>query len=205
MNVSKTVIVTFVVPLLISCSGSSTGSTQNDEVGSATITISGAFDAKKEGMATYSTITGNVPGGFQQFHWRLDIEGEEQVEGGDEVFSLSFSSTFMDESIDYPAPGSYEINADIIVSNNLTFWSVYEAVVYNSQFQPIETTRYTTLCFDNQESEIGGVFIISSTGTDRVTGSFNVEALYADKDNSECITGNKVTISGEFTATKSEF
>jgi len=38
MNVSKTVIVTFVVLLLISCSGSTTGSTQNDEVGSAAIT-----------------------------------------------------------------------------------------------------------------------------------------------------------------------
>ncbi len=202
MNRIITLEVVALMLFIISCSGSSTDTSRSVQ-NSSILSITGDFNAQKQGMAIYSTTTATLPGTAGQFYvWEIEIIGEEAVDGGDEVFTLSIMSVFLNEFLEKPETGSYEIGGDFL-GNELTFYSVYEAAVFNSQFEIISEFRYTTLC--ESFSDATGVLNITETGTNSVTGNFTVDAFYVNMDTSECSHDKKISVSGEFTATKSEF
>ena len=171
--------------LTISCSDNGSNSTGPDEIfGSISMTVTGAIDAVHEcdNRASCVVSFGEVIteiGSTTIYTW--------QIEAGDFTTFLpfGFSSTSFNSPVNRPAPGSYTLGSGMAPS-------------FEAGYSNIEGGLNDDFSFETTDS-VGGTLVIETSTSERVTGSFEFDAIHIDEGDNRTI-----TVTGTFEAINEE-
>ena len=180
MRYFTTSILIAILPLLFGCSDDSSGPEDLDDLGEATLNVSGDINANHTGQADFwSEDTGVVN------LWELTM-----YDFNPQTFSLSFLLTSSDP-IARPGPGNYEI----VEANG--FNAVYE-YIENQDF--VNTRVFIKLFCDDDNA---GELTITNSSDSEIRGNFNITISEWDFDDlGNCVNLGTVNIKGDFRATE---
>lgn len=166
--------------ILLSCSSDDDSSgIGGNNLGSVEITLSGDLEGNRSGIADFSYLD---LGAIQQ--WELNFN-----DYNPQTFDLNLMIMSVDEDLSTsPQTGTYEIGFEATNSS-----------VFFGSFTNIENQDFANAVeYDTFTSE-GGVLIIETSNSERVTGSFSFTAHARDDDFNEV---GEVHVSGTFSANK---
>jgi hypothetical protein len=161
------------------CSDDSSGPGEMDDLGEATLSVSGDIDINHTGQADFWSMQ------FSGLNtWEIHMN-----DFNPQTFSLTFLLTSLD-AIERPGTGTYELNeAD-------GFSVIYE-FIENQDFQ--NAREFSNTFCDNSDN---GTLTISSSSDSEIRGSFNTTISEYDIDDAgQCVNLGTVTVSGNFRAT----
>ncbi len=171
----------FLLTVVFACSDNVNNASGPDEIfGYISVTVTGAIDAVHECDNNASCVVsfGEVVteiGSTTIYTWG--------IEAGDYTTFLPFSinTTSLNSPVSRPAPGTYTIGSGTAPS-------------FEAGYSNIEGGLNDDFSFETTES-VGGSLVIETSTSDRVTGSFEFNAIHIDEGDNRT-----VTITGTFEA-----
>lgn len=183
---------TTIMVFIGSCSDNSTGPDGSDDSGSATLTITGDFEAERTGFADFYASP-ELSGGM--YYWQISIH-----DFAPQTFDLAIMRIDFNE-IERPSVGTYEISEQIpnpfSDDDEIIFFADYTHIV-DEDFN--NTTGYSTslIC---PEFSAGGELNITSSSNSEISGNFEFSAHHIEYDSEgNCVLESSITVSGQFTA-----
>lgn len=166
--------------LLSSCSGDDSSSSGN--LNTVSIEVTGDFEAEKLGIADFGLIDIGSTNS-----WELNMS-----DINPQTFNLRFVLNSVNQAIQRPTPGTYEIGFE---TNSNSVFTAFYIDVPNGNLS--ESKEYTTL-----DENYGGTLTIDSSDNDVVTGSFEFTAAHVDEDFNVI---GEINVVGEFEALRNNF
>jgi len=180
MRYFATVLLLSFLMTFMSCSDDSSGPGDLDDLGEASMNVSGDIDTNHSGQADFWSMQ------FSGINtWEIHMN-----DFNPQTFSLTFLLTSM-EAIERPEAGTYELD-------ELEGFSVIYEYIEDQDFE--NAREFSNVFCDDSDN---GTLTISSSSDSEIRGSFNTTISEYDIDNSgQCVNLGTVNITGNFRATQ---